>query len=278
MADVWQRCPGLAQKHTGNDVFAFLCRRAHLLILIIVQVVACGVAGISDVRARGEGGGRALDDMMPSYFTAETLKYLYLLFTPEHALLQEGWVFNTEAHPVQLPVFLGSFGADSGQSDKISAAANAAAATAALASLSMDVPWFSHGLPTANTCELPPFWLRGCISGLYMWPPGMNFGPDQSEGLEFSHLDDIHAAVAEATEEEGRWGEWDHIVVRLHDDGGGNGSSSSSISDVWGLRDVVAETFLADAWFSPITRHTRAVFLPRVFMQFFLCQFFLFDF
>ncbi|HEX6101240.1 MAG TPA: glycoside hydrolase family 47 protein [Thermoanaerobaculia bacterium] len=37
-------------------------------------------------------------DLMPSYFLAETLKYLYLLFAPE-ALNHKDVVFNTEAHP-----------------------------------------------------------------------------------------------------------------------------------------------------------------------------------
>ncbi|KAI0060679.1 seven-hairpin glycosidase [Artomyces pyxidatus] len=42
-------------------------------------------------------------DSMPSYFMAETLKYLYLLFTDKDLLPLDKWVFNTEAHP--LPVF-----------------------------------------------------------------------------------------------------------------------------------------------------------------------------
>ncbi|KAF8452325.1 glycoside hydrolase family 47 protein [Boletus edulis BED1] len=40
---------------------------------------------------------------MPSYFLAETLKYLYLLFLDEDPLPLNSWVFNTEAHA--LPVF-----------------------------------------------------------------------------------------------------------------------------------------------------------------------------
>lgn len=40
-------------------------------------------------------------DLMPSYFLAETLKYLYLLFAPESALDLKKVVFNTEAHPLQ---------------------------------------------------------------------------------------------------------------------------------------------------------------------------------
>jgi mannosyl-oligosaccharide alpha-1,2-mannosidase len=39
-----------------------------------------------------------------SYFLAETLKYLYLLFEDNADVYPlEKWVFNTEAHP--LPVF-----------------------------------------------------------------------------------------------------------------------------------------------------------------------------
>ncbi|CCM04166.1 uncharacterized protein FIBRA_06328 [Fibroporia radiculosa] len=40
---------------------------------------------------------------MPSFFMAETLKYLYLLFTDEELIPLDQWVFNTEAHP--LPIF-----------------------------------------------------------------------------------------------------------------------------------------------------------------------------
>jgi mannosidase alpha-like ER degradation enhancer 2 len=41
-------------------------------------------------------------DLMPSYFLAETLKYLYLLFAPERMLLDlDAVVFNTEAHPFE---------------------------------------------------------------------------------------------------------------------------------------------------------------------------------
>jgi mannosidase alpha-like ER degradation enhancer 2 len=39
-------------------------------------------------------------DLMHSFFLAETLKYLYLLFTPE-ALDFDKVVFNTEAHPLR---------------------------------------------------------------------------------------------------------------------------------------------------------------------------------
>lgn len=40
-------------------------------------------------------------DLMPSYFLAETLKYLYLLFAPDRALDFKRNVFTTEAHPLR---------------------------------------------------------------------------------------------------------------------------------------------------------------------------------
>lgn len=40
-------------------------------------------------------------DLMPSYFLAETLKYLYLLFSPDDAVDFDHVVFNTEAHPLR---------------------------------------------------------------------------------------------------------------------------------------------------------------------------------
>jgi len=49
-----------------------------------------------------DGNPRQLDEM-PSWFLAETLKYLYLLFDDVNSITFGHWVFNTEAHP--LPVF-----------------------------------------------------------------------------------------------------------------------------------------------------------------------------
>ncbi|KAI8985878.1 glycoside hydrolase [Pilobolus umbonatus] len=43
------------------------------------------------------------DDRMDTFFLAETLKYLYLLFSPDDLIPLENYVLNTEAHP--LPVF-----------------------------------------------------------------------------------------------------------------------------------------------------------------------------
>jgi mannosidase alpha-like ER degradation enhancer 2 len=54
-----------------------------------------GYTVLEDVGTKRKG------DLMPSYFLAETLKYLYLLFAPEEAMDLERVVFNTEAHPLK---------------------------------------------------------------------------------------------------------------------------------------------------------------------------------
>ncbi len=40
-------------------------------------------------------------DLMPSYYLAESLKYLYLLFAPDETLDLDTIVFTTEAHPLR---------------------------------------------------------------------------------------------------------------------------------------------------------------------------------
>nr|CAG4714216.1 unnamed protein product [Naegleria fowleri] len=42
------------------------------------------------------------DDFQQSFFLAETLKYLYLLFSPNHVIPLDKFVFNTEAHPLRV--------------------------------------------------------------------------------------------------------------------------------------------------------------------------------
>lgn len=53
-----------------------------------------GYASLEDVETKEKS------DSMPSFFLAETLKYLYLLAAPEGTLAFDDVVFNTEAHPV----------------------------------------------------------------------------------------------------------------------------------------------------------------------------------
>ena len=56
-----------------------------------------GYSGIRNVNVR-----KSTDDVQQSFFLAETLKYLYLLFSEDDLIDLNQWVFNTEAHP--LPV------------------------------------------------------------------------------------------------------------------------------------------------------------------------------
>jgi mannosidase alpha-like ER degradation enhancer 2 len=54
-----------------------------------------GYASLSNVETKTK------KDIMESYFLAETLKYLYLLFAPRETLDLDKVVFNTEAHPIR---------------------------------------------------------------------------------------------------------------------------------------------------------------------------------
>ncbi|XP_044583654.1 mannosyl-oligosaccharide 1,2-alpha-mannosidase IA isoform X1 [Cotesia glomerata] len=57
-----------------------------------------GFTGISNVYSVDS----AKDDVQQSYFFAETLKYLYLLFSDDNLISLDDWVFNSEAH--MLPI------------------------------------------------------------------------------------------------------------------------------------------------------------------------------
>lgn len=43
-------------------------------------------------------------DRMESFWTAETLKYFYLLFSDPNVVSLDEYVLNTEAHPLRRPV------------------------------------------------------------------------------------------------------------------------------------------------------------------------------
>lgn len=63
-----------------------------------------GYSGLTDV---SDFMGGSQDDFQQSFWLAETLKYLYLIFSPESPVQVEAdrpneWVFNTEAHPVKV--------------------------------------------------------------------------------------------------------------------------------------------------------------------------------
>lgn len=54
-----------------------------------------GFSGIKDVYSVPVTS----DDVQQSFLMAETLKYLYLIFSEDTLLPLDRWVFNTEAHP-----------------------------------------------------------------------------------------------------------------------------------------------------------------------------------
>ena len=57
-----------------------------------------GYSGLKDVY----NANSAKDDVQQSFFIAEALKYLWLLFSDDDVLPLDHWVFNTEAHPFPL--------------------------------------------------------------------------------------------------------------------------------------------------------------------------------
>ncbi|KAA1469131.1 seven-hairpin glycosidase [Dentipellis sp. KUC8613] len=87
---LWRTTGDPVWRERGWAVFEAIQRSA---------LVSAGYASVTDVY---NGAGPKKNEM-PSYFLAETLKYLYLLFTDEELIPLDRWVFNTEAHP--LPVF-----------------------------------------------------------------------------------------------------------------------------------------------------------------------------
>jgi mannosyl-oligosaccharide alpha-1,2-mannosidase len=56
--------------------------------------VKYGYSGLHDVYR-----AQSYNDVQESFFLAETLKYLYLVFSPKNVIPLDDWVFNTEAHP-----------------------------------------------------------------------------------------------------------------------------------------------------------------------------------
>ncbi|OTF79545.1 hypothetical protein BLA29_013681, partial [Euroglyphus maynei] len=57
-----------------------------------------GYSGISDV----DDIKPKQDDVQQSFFLAETLKYLYLIFSDDQLISFDQWVFNSEGHPLPI--------------------------------------------------------------------------------------------------------------------------------------------------------------------------------
>ncbi|KAL9646438.1 hypothetical protein ABK040_006435 [Willaertia magna] len=62
------------------------------------KISSGGYSGITNVNTPNPPH----DDHQQSFFLAETLKYLYLLFCPNHVIPLDEWVINTEAHPLRV--------------------------------------------------------------------------------------------------------------------------------------------------------------------------------
>ncbi|XP_038655624.1 mannosyl-oligosaccharide 1,2-alpha-mannosidase IA [Scyliorhinus canicula] len=60
--------------------------------------VTAGYSGIRDVYSDQPSH----DDVQQSFFLAETLKYLYLMFSDDDLLPLDHWIFNSEAHPLPI--------------------------------------------------------------------------------------------------------------------------------------------------------------------------------
>jgi ER degradation enhancer, mannosidase alpha-like 2 len=72
--------------HMGQDYFDSLVRWCRTPV---------AYAALTDVRTKQQ------KDEMESFFFAETLKYLYLLYAPRDTVDWQKFVFNTEAHPLK---------------------------------------------------------------------------------------------------------------------------------------------------------------------------------
>lgn len=95
---------------TGIDFLAKImgrCRFAFLDVRHIPTSLSCvffflqvehGYVGLRDVRKAPPKH----DDTQQSFFLAETLKYLYLMFGSNDEISLDEWVFNTEAHPLRI--------------------------------------------------------------------------------------------------------------------------------------------------------------------------------
>ncbi|CAM6032388.1 unnamed protein product [Sphagnum compactum] len=84
---VWRKTGDSKYRDWGWDIFQAFEKQSR---------TPTGYVGLRDVRT-GEK-----DDMMQSFFLAETLKYFYLLYSPSSVIPLDKWVFNTEAHPLRI--------------------------------------------------------------------------------------------------------------------------------------------------------------------------------
>ncbi|KAF9582875.1 mannosyl-oligosaccharide alpha-1,2-mannosidase [Lunasporangiospora selenospora] len=89
---LWRLTGDEKYRHWGWEIFESIEK--------YTKVSTGGYSSIHDVRSADHIQSR---DKTETFFLAETLKYLYLLFGPDYVLPLDKYVFNTEAHA--LPIF-----------------------------------------------------------------------------------------------------------------------------------------------------------------------------
>lgn len=82
------------RRYTKDDRYLEMGRTFFESLIRFCRTDA-GYTTIKNVDTKEKG------DLMPSYFLAETMKYLYLLFSNDRDLDPRNVVFNTEAHPLR---------------------------------------------------------------------------------------------------------------------------------------------------------------------------------
>ena len=87
---LWRITGDRKYQDQGWKIFEALERRT--------KVKSGGYSGLKDVTLDEP----EFNDKMDSFFLAETLKYLYLLFAPSDLVSLKDFVFNTEAHPYRV--------------------------------------------------------------------------------------------------------------------------------------------------------------------------------
>ena len=122
----WPACPGPAHRQPGlschQGALHVACHPPPLLLnfhppahCCLLLVLPCSALGPCPQVPPPS------DDVSQSWFFAETLKYFYLLFSPDSALSLSDWVLNTEAHPLKVqhggPTTLGAGAAAAGAAE-----------------------------------------------------------------------------------------------------------------------------------------------------------------
>jgi mannosyl-oligosaccharide alpha-1,2-mannosidase len=86
-----------AYRLTGNKIYQDRAWDAFQRISKVTEA-PFGYSAIRDIMIPG---ARSKRDEQESFWLAETLKYLFLIFDDPARISLDEWVFNTEAHPLR---------------------------------------------------------------------------------------------------------------------------------------------------------------------------------